>query len=42
MERTADGKVLSMMDDAIRFELVLGTHGRSASSSISGRQCTAR
>jgi hypothetical protein len=29
MERTADGKVLSMMDDAIRFELVLGTHGRS-------------
>jgi hypothetical protein len=30
MERTADGKVLSMMDDAIRFELVLGTRGRSA------------
>jgi hypothetical protein len=29
MERTADGKVLSMMDDAIRFELVLGTRGRS-------------
>jgi Putative esterase len=29
MERTADGKVLSMMDDAIRFELVLGTKGRS-------------
>jgi len=29
MERTADGQVLSMMDDAIRFELVLGTKGRS-------------
>ena len=29
MERTADGKVLSMMDDAIRFELVLGAKGRS-------------
>jgi hypothetical protein len=29
MERTADGKVLSMMDDAIRFELVLGTRARS-------------
>jgi hypothetical protein len=29
MERTADGKVLSMMDDAVRFELVLGTRGRS-------------
>jgi hypothetical protein len=29
MERTADGKILSMMDDAIRYELVLGTKGRS-------------
>jgi S-formylglutathione hydrolase FrmB len=29
MERTADGKVLSIMEDAIRFELVLGTKGRS-------------
>ena len=29
MERTADGKVTSDMDDAIRFELVLGTKGRS-------------
>jgi S-formylglutathione hydrolase FrmB len=29
MERTADGKVLSVMEDAIRFELVLGTKGRS-------------
>jgi hypothetical protein len=29
MERTADGKVLSTMEDAIRFELVLGTRGRS-------------
>jgi hypothetical protein len=29
MERTADGKVLSMMDDAIRFELVLGAKSRS-------------
>ncbi len=29
MERTAEGKVLSMMDDAIRFELVLGNKGRS-------------
>jgi hypothetical protein len=29
MERTADGKVLSMMDEAIRFELVLGARGRS-------------
>ncbi len=29
MERTADGKVLSMMDDAIRYELVIGTKGRS-------------
>jgi hypothetical protein len=30
MERTPDGKILSDMDDAIRFELVLGTRGRSA------------
>ena len=30
MEREPDGEVLSDMDDAIRFELVLGTHGRSA------------
>jgi enterochelin esterase-like enzyme len=29
MERTADGRVLSVMEDAIRFELVLGTKGRS-------------
>ena len=29
MERTADGKVLSMMDDAIRYELALGTKSRS-------------
>src|ERR1039458_2676911 len=29
MERTADGKVLSVMEDAIRFELVLGAKGRS-------------
>jgi hypothetical protein len=29
MERTADGKVLSVMEDAIRFELVLGANGRS-------------
>jgi enterochelin esterase-like enzyme len=29
MERTTDGKILSDMDDAIRFELVLGTRGRS-------------
>jgi len=29
MERTADGKVLAMMDDAIRYEMVLGTKGRS-------------
>ena len=30
MEREPDGKVLSVMEDAIRFELVLGTKGRSA------------
>jgi hypothetical protein len=30
MERTPDGKILSDMDDAVRFELVRGTHGRSA------------
>jgi hypothetical protein len=29
MERTAEGKVLSFMEDAIRFELVLGARGRS-------------
>ena len=29
MERTADGRVLSVMEDAIRFELVLGAKGRS-------------
>ncbi|MGA3016621.1 MAG: alpha/beta hydrolase-fold protein [Bryobacteraceae bacterium] len=29
MERTADGRVLSVMEDAVRFELVLGTKGRS-------------
>ena len=30
MEREPDGKVTSVMEDAIRFELVLGTLGRSA------------
>ena len=30
MQRTTDGRITSDMDDAIRFELVLGTHGRSA------------
>ena len=30
MERQPDGKVTSVMEDAIRFELVLGARGRSA------------
>jgi hypothetical protein len=30
MRREADGTISSAMDDAIRFERVLGTHGRSA------------
>ncbi len=30
MERTPDGKILSDMEDAIRYERVLGTKGRSA------------
>jgi len=30
MMRESDGTISSDMDDAIRFELVLGTHGRSA------------
>ena len=30
MQRTTDGRITSVMEDAIRFELVIGTNGRSA------------
>ncbi|HEY2012177.1 MAG TPA: alpha/beta hydrolase-fold protein [Bryobacteraceae bacterium] len=30
MQRETDGRIISVMEDAIRFELILGTKGRSA------------